>query len=245
MIPFSEISKEVETSKSEKITSLFLTQLIFTIVDSALKKHYKDTYCMRCIPSSLAIQSILKDFGLRATLLGNDFCAAEVFYNTDYVTWGGFWDKDHHVWLISEFNEIIDLTITKIHEHPSRSRSDGIPKPAVWWQDPTGMPPVIKYIPHGKITLQLDEEETTDIDTFLQLVVSEKERILSQYDIMDINMRPTLYDLSSFNYLHEKGHPWLIKSFIFQEKNIPFPKWIIDKEKESIAYFESIRKSVQ
>ena len=40
--------KQVKKSKIEKKTSLFLRRLIFHVVDIALKKHYSETFSMKC-----------------------------------------------------------------------------------------------------------------------------------------------------------------------------------------------------
>lgn len=45
----------------------------------------------------------------------------------------------------------------------------------------------------------------------------------------------------SLNQLYTKGNHWVRGSFIVQERNIPFPEWIIKKEQELlVAYRNSL-----
>ena len=74
-------------------------------------------------------------------------CFAEVFHEASVGGWGGFWGHDHHIWVVTELREYVDLNISLLHLHPSRSRRDGIAVPAIWWDDAAHWPPVIRYLP--------------------------------------------------------------------------------------------------
>ena len=242
MISPSNIENHAKISKQTGRTTFLLSQLAFTIVDNVLIAHYGESDCMKCLQSSIGLQMVLSKFGINSILWGDAVCVAEVCSSSHYLGWGGFWDRDHHVWLISNFNELVDLTISKLYRHPSRSRKDLSQMPAIWWQDISQWPRVIKYMPRGKVKPLLNIEDSSDLDKFKESISREIDKVLSDGWAQDPIFRPTLYNVDSMNYYLEIGHPWVTKALIFQEKNIPYPSWVIRREKELVAQAKA-RKS--
>ncbi|ENM5895723.1 hypothetical protein NTH50_003915 [Vibrio mimicus] len=46
--------------------------------------------------------------------------------------WNGFWGDDHHVWLMTEFGELVDLTIKYLHLYPVTKGNNQLEMPAIW-----------------------------------------------------------------------------------------------------------------
>ena len=237
MTPMSDIEDQVRKAKEAGKTTLFLSQLAFTIVDKVLMAHHGENDCMQCLHSSIGLQMVLAKFGIDSKLWGDAVCVAEVCSNSLYSGWGGFWDKDHHVWLVSEFKELIDLTISKLYRHPSRTQNNVIEMPAIWWQDISLWPCVIKYLPRGRVNPELNEENSRELGKLKKSISHEIDKVLNDGWVEDIIPRPILYGPDSINYFYEIGHPWVTKVLSFQEKNIPYPAWVIQREKELMAQY--------
>lgn len=163
-------------------------------------------------------------------------CAAEVFREPGVAAWGGFWDKDHHIWLATEFYEYVDLSISQLHLHPRRRRTDAIPIPPLWWSDITSWPPVLKYLPDTPIQMGLEcQEDIDDMKAFQQKVDSAFDTMLSHDNFEKIAFGAILGGPESMNGLYEQGNEWVVRALVFQERSIPFPDWIRDREAELVA----------
>jgi len=241
----SDIEDQVREAQEAGKTTLFLSQLAFTIVDSVLIAHHGENDCIQCLHSSIGLQMVLARFGINSKLWGDAVCVAEVCSSSSYSGWGGFWDKDHHVWLVSEFRELIDLSISKLYRHPSRTQNNVIEMPAIWWQDMSRWPCVIKYLPRGIVQPKLNEEDARDLEKFKKSISHEIDKVLYNGQVEDIIPRPTLYNTDSMNYYYEIGHPWITKVLMFQENKIPQPPWVIRREKEVMAQYNKSTKIQQ
>lgn len=233
MIKPGFIREHVEKSHREKRTTYFLRQLVFLIVDETLTKHYGADYSMRCLQSSAGIRSVLDSLGIKSDLFKGAVCIAQVYEEDETVSgWSGFWDKDHHVWVVTEFGELVDLAVAKHHLHPASSRPDGFQMPAIWWDDLTAWPYTIRYLPEGPIEIKLTPENMADFNKFTRKVMETKDRFLKELSVNEVSFEPLLYGPDSMNILYEQGNQWVRRTLMFQELQIPFPDWIQSREQE-------------
>lgn len=233
------IQKQVKKSKIEKKTSLFLRRLIFHVVDIALKKHYSETFSMKCLQSSVAIRILLEQNNIKSREIMGAVCVSQVFDDESKLpSWNGFWGNDHHVFLTTEYNELVDLTMKYLHLHPMSKKNKQLPVPAVWWSDIDQWPTILKYLPeNAKVNIMLPEEDNLDLENFKILVLKEYENTLESSTVNEILYEPILNGIDSLNKLYNEGNMWLKKSLIFQELNIPLPPWVEKKEAEQMRKY--------
>ena len=160
MIKKAFLDKQAIKAQNERRTSGFLRRLCFTVVENVLMQHYCDSYSMRCLQASLAISSILKKVGIKSQPYIGEVCVPQVFLDNKIAPkWNGFWGDDHHVWLMTEFGELVDLTIKYLHLHPVAKGNSQLEMPAIWWSETSRLPNVIKYLPQGPVAVTLPNEE--------------------------------------------------------------------------------------
>lgn len=131
MIKSCFVKAQVANSAANWRTSTFLRRLVFSVVDEVADAHYGAHYPSKCFQASAAIRAVLDWFGIRSRLWVGTVCVAEAFEYPGYATWGGFWDQAHHLWLTTQYDELEDLSIVRVHRHPRCRRSDGIAMPSV------------------------------------------------------------------------------------------------------------------
>ena len=227
MIKQSFLKKQIKKSRSEKKTSYFLRRLIFLLVDNTLKNHYEDTYAMRCLQSSIAINLLLAELGIKSQSIVGDVCVAQVFENdSSHPNWNGFWGGDHHVWSCNEFGEVIDLTIKYLHLHPVTKTNGQLPMPAIWWEDNVQWPVIMRYLQQGVALVDLPKDEMDDLESFKKIIISNYNDFLQNNTVQDVIFHPIIYGKDSMNQLHKEGNLWLKKSIVFQNLAIPFPQQI-------------------
>jgi len=230
MIKAGFIQKQVQKSRRERRTTQFLRRFVFSVVDQALHEHYDKDYPEKCLQSSAAIQSVLSKLGIESKLWTGAACLAQAYKTAPERTgWGGFWGRDHHVWLVTEFMELVDLTISELHLHPASSRRDAEPIPPLWWDEIAEWPRTIRYLPEAPVApvFQFEErEDTEDMERFKALVLTTIEHYLAERTVEDVAFGPMLEGERSMNSLHDQGHPYVVKTFIVQQLNIPFPPWV-------------------
>lgn len=216
-------------------TTPALRQLVFAIVDQVARQHYGSVYSIKCLQTAAAVKSLLSRLGIESQLWMGAVCAAEVFREPGVVAWGGFWDKDHHIWLATEFYEYVDLSISQLHMHPRRRRSDAIPMPPLWWSDIGSWPRVLKYLPDAPIHMGLEcQEDIDDMKAFQAEVDSTFDTMLQHGDVEKVAFGAILGGPETMNALYEQGNEWVVRAFVFQERSIAFPDWIRDRETELI-----------
>lgn len=191
---------------------------------------------MKCLQTAAATAALLNRFGIKSRLWVGALCAAEVFEDGT-ATWGGFWGQDHHVWLTTEFSELVDLSITQLHRHPKSRRSDGIPIPAIWWNDLGRWPPVLRYMPDSPISIGLEGPDRTDLEAFKSRVKEALEAEVARKNVSDIGFGPILENVGTMDLLHDRND-WLTRAILFQDRNIPFPAWIGRRERELTEAYE-------
>jgi hypothetical protein len=162
------------------------------------------------------------------------FCAAEIFEEWGHDGWGGFWGDDHHIWLVTEFNELVDLNVAVMHQHPRSRRSDGVPMPPLWWDLACGWPSVISYLPD----MLVERVELPDISDQMDLIEFEA-AVMRRFEDAILTQRPDqlkcaglLEDIDAMQRLHEAGNPWLNRAIAFQERGIPLPLWMRTRAQE-------------
>lgn len=90
-------------------------------------------------------------------------------------------------------------------------------------------PRTIRYLLEGIVSpvFQFEtREETEDLERFKALVLATMARHIAERRAEDIAFGPVLEGTHSFNALDEQGHPYVTKTFIVQQLNIPFPPWV-------------------
>jgi hypothetical protein len=230
MIKHGFLQKQVQKSRRDRHTSQFLRRFVFSIVDQALHEHYRRDYPQKCLQSSVGIQLVLKKLGIESRLWTGAACFAQAYKNAPTKTgWAGFWDRDHHVWLVTEFAELVDLTISELHLHPSFSRRDAEPIPPLWWDELGQWPGTIRYLPEGTVSsvFQFEtREETEDLERFKARVLTTMEHYVAGRRAESVAFGPVLEGDHSLNALHDHGHPYLVKTLIVHQLGIPFPPWV-------------------
>jgi len=233
MIKNSFLKKQIEKAQKEKRTPKFLRRLVFLVVDRVLKNHYKDTYPMKCLQSSLAIDMILGKFEIQSKPFIGAVYVSQIFEEENCSpSWNGFWGDDHHVWSYTEFGELVDLTICYLHLHQASKTKKQHPMPPLWWEDTIDWPRVIQYLPQGPVKAMLPDDEMRDLEIFKKLISNELDAVLKTSSVQEIEFQPILHGIKSMNELHAKGNTWLRKSILVQDLNIPFPSWIEERTAE-------------
>ncbi|SFR37995.1 hypothetical protein SAMN04488073_0110 [Marinobacter gudaonensis] len=240
MIKNSFIKKQIEKSKRERRTSDFLRRLIFFVVEKSLIEHYGDDYSMKCLQSSVVISKILNDLGIKSREFVGAVCVSQVFKDsTRLPSWNGFWGEDHHAWTITEYGEVVDLTISALHAHPMSKEYNQVPMPPVWWGDTEHWPQILRYLPEGAVKLDLPENDAEDLEEFTARVLKELEQTLHNKSVDEVEYSPILHGIDALNKLHESGHPWLRGSYVLQEANIPHPPWVAERERQLMSEYSA------
>ena len=118
MIKRQFIAKQVRKSVRTKCTSLFLRRLVFQTVDTVARTHYGHDYAMKCLQTAEASRMLLEEVGIESRLTAGAVCVPKILTNGQFGGWTGYWGDHHHVWLETEFNEVADLALSQLHEHP-------------------------------------------------------------------------------------------------------------------------------
>ena len=227
------IKRDIEESIGTKGTSDLLKRIVFTIVEKSLIKVYGINYSTKCLQSSIGIQMLLKDFGINSRILCGSVCFSSVRgYNPYQVTWEGFWDKNYHIWIITDFFEIVDLTISQLNVHPATTSKYTHSIPPLWWSPADLFPPIFKYLPDGQANVGLIGEDLNLFEQFKNYVKEFKHKVINGLNINDLNFEVILTGPSALDNLLENGNHWALGSLLISQRAIEFPEWIKNKEKE-------------
>lgn len=239
LISQGRLDEELAASKAVRRTSPFLQELTFQVVDAALTAHYPKDHAIRCLQAAAGVQRVLSALGIAARLYGDALCVAEVSA-LGIVTWGGYWGTDHHIWAVTQFNETVDLALSRLHLHPSKVGFGFIAVPAFWWQE-EGLPETILYLPNAAIVPSLPPEEDAVYKAFLARV----DTILAATIAAGrVGYAPILRNAQSFRDLLLARDPWVLATMPFygrREPPVPFPTWVEARLKELEAKADRLR----
>lgn len=240
MIKRSFLTKQTERSLRERRTSPFLRRLAFQVVDAEAREHYGDTYPMRCFQCSAATGAVLREFGIGSRLLAGAVCVAQVGERKP-PRWAGFWDQDHHVWLMTDFGELVDLSVGVLHRHPAAGGPDDLPNLPLWWTDPGTWPPVIRYLPDTEVHDLGDPDDAADLRLFERQVLARLAGMLRDGTVDDATFGPILDGLDTLNAMTKAGAPWASQAFLMQRHGVPLPPWVRAREAELMNAWASRR----
>ena len=233
MIKRRFIERQTEKSAAKKRTTSFLRRLVFHTVDAVSRSHYAEDYSMKCVQTAAASKMLLSKVGIGSRLTMGAVCFPKILAGGQFAGWTGFWDADHHVWLETEFNEVVDLSISQLHAHP-RTREREMQTPAIWWEQRIGWPPIIRYLCDTYVD-DVALEDAGDQESYVQYlkkVQAEFLSILADKSVEDVAFSPLLADIDQLNTWTEEGHPWATAALTVLEYQIPFPPWIAERQRE-------------
>lgn len=212
-----------------------LRKYLFSLTHELLKKHYNENYSDRCLQSSMIIRSMLSDFGIASFLVEGALCSPIVSKRADDIGWQGFWDKDHHYWLITEFGELIDLTIHQINRHQQSRNIERHDPPPIWWDDCGYLIKVIKYLPqmvvkpNDSCTLP-DYIEQEKINNILNNLKIENNTFYQKYTAPTFTK--ILCNTSDLERWGNEQDPWTNGLAFYYDHNVDLPPWIQNREHE-------------
>lgn len=233
MIKKRFIDRQIEKSAAARRTTPFLRRLVFQTVDTVSRSHYAKDYSMKCVQSAAAMKMLLAKMGIGSRLTMGAVCFPKVTISGQFAGWTGFWGAAHHVWLETEFNEVVDLSISQLHEHP-RTNGEEMQTPAIWWDQEYGWPPIILYL-FDTYAGGVDFGDTVDqksYEQFAEKVHGSFSSVLADKTIEDVTFSPLLGDFDQLNMWTEQCHPWATAALTVLDNQIPFPPWIVDRQKE-------------
>ncbi len=237
MIPRNDIDEHIAEWRLKGRTAPFVQHLLMQIVDEAARSHYPNDYPMKCLQTAGAIKHILRKLGITARLYAGAVCFTKIDPSGNFVGWTGFWDADHHIWLHTEFHEIVDLSVSQLHLHP-QTQGEELPLPAMWWDYRQGLPAVFKYLPDVPVAkIEMEEPDQSIYLQFLESVESLFNEYLSQRSPGDIFFNRLLSHIDQLNEWTDTGDAWLYGSLEILNVEKPHPQWMIEREAEiSAAY---------
>lgn len=244
MITDAYLDTQVQQSVHEGKCTPFLCHFIFSIVHQSLSSVYGDNYSIRCVQSSIAIQTLLESLSIQSRVWSGAVCMAKASRNSPVeYGWAGFWGDDQHAWTVTQFLELVDLTISQLHIHPARSTNIDEPIPALWWHPIDHWPPIIHYLPDGLADVsQFPRDESMTLNTLLSTALDIKSDLMTRSSVDEIAFNPLLFGIDHMQELHDGGHPWLNKCIYFQDRHIPIPPWVQLRELELKAKYSTADK---
>ena len=233
MIKRRFIKRQTEKSVAKKCTTSFLRGLVFHTVDTVSRSHYGEEYSMKCVQTAAASKMLLSKVDIGSRLIIGAVCFPKILADGQFAGWTGFWDADHHVWLETEFNEVVDLSISQLHNHP-RTREREMQTPAIWWERRIGWPPIIRYLCDTYVD-GVALEDAGDQESYVQYlekVQAEFLSVLADKSVEGVAFSPLLSDIDQLNTWTEEGHPWATGALTVLKDKIPFPPWIAKRQRE-------------
>jgi hypothetical protein len=229
----------VYDSNTERGSTRLVRQFTFRVVDRALRRVYGDDYSTLCLQSSAAIQKVLEGLKIRSKLIQGHACLGKATVGEQFdIGWAGFWGEDHHVWVETQFDEYADLTISQLHLHPAKTTRDE-PIPPIWWHSARMWPPTIKYLPLAGVTPDLEGKEREEFDELMRILPEVTEEVIQTCSESELRSAPILLGPAHMNRLVDQGHPWIKKTLLLHQQNIPLPAWVQNRMDEmKRAYFE-------
>lgn len=245
MIAEDYILSQVKKSKEDKRTSSFIRNFIFKVVDEAAVSIYGQNYSNRCAQTSEAIKYLLNEFGIESKIFVGSLCVLEVFQEKSELgfCWGGFWDDQSHLFNITEYSELVDLTISQIHLNQNLKDKNIFPLLPFWWQPFDRWPPIIKYLPDGPSKYGIPEDDKENFGSFINAVKNIKDNYLTNFNREDITFGTIVFNVDTLDLLTQMGNPWLTyTSRIIDNAMLEYPEFIIAKEKKMIENYHNKKR---
>lgn len=235
MIDNKFIDEQIDKSKRDNKTSYFIRKFIFKIVDEALIEVYGENYSIRCAQAAEAIKLLLEEFGIKSRIFTGHVCLILTYkVNNHYkFHWGGFWDDTFHMFNVTQFEEIADLTISQLHLDPANIKKKPLAVLPFWWQPLDKWPPIVMYIPEAPAKYGIPDDDKENFKSFITKVKDRKEYYLANSDSSLIDYTDVIYNIDSLNILTEIGNPWLkILSEFMKQQKFTYPDFFQKKDRE-------------
>jgi hypothetical protein len=232
VIKGSFLKAQSERSRAQNKTTPFLRRLVLSVVDRVAREHYAAAYPMKCLQTSSAVLRLLERLGINGVLCEGALCAALVHEDRTADGWGGFWGSNHHVWAMSQFGEIIDLSLSQIHRHPAIRRTDRLAPPAMWWNGDARGLSAIRHLPDN-FFLRIgfnDEAGAADLALFEERVTQAFDQTILAKQVGDIAFAPLLENIDGAQALFERGDAWLKGAVALEQSGAPLPAWIVERQ---------------
>lgn len=202
MLKDTYIQKLLKQYRENKKVPPILARIVFHVLASAIEKHYGHPRGDKCLQYSYGALHLLKKFGISSILLQVE--ALTIHSEIDIlgrINFSGFQGGNHHVACLSEYNELIDLSIHFLSLHPSTiNPQSAINPPAVWWhkEDIKALEPTIRYKSVGEISLDLPKEDPRDLEEFLGIVDEVFANTAKKLKVSELDNRPILHNFDNF-----------------------------------------------
>lgn len=229
------LKNEIRKSKTNKRTTLELKKYLLTLTSNELINHYGENYSDRCLQASLGIKYLLACLGIKSHLVTGAACIPTASKLHHDIGWQGFWDQDHHHWLVNDLGELVDLTIHQVNLHPRSANTQRYDPPPIWWNNCSNVPAIIKYLPQTtynfRQTFTLEEpQENEKMIAFLESIKSENSRFLKKYS--DSKFEKVLCSVSNLAEWETEEDSWTKGMRYYNDNFVPLPHWIIMREQE-------------
>lgn len=226
-------AREIHRSRVNKKASNELKNFVLSCTHMFLVKHYGVNYSDRCLQSSLGINRILRHFGFNSILLEGGFCMPRTSFERKELGWQGFWGEDHHYWILTEFKEIIDLSISLSAQHPAFKNNEPYSPPPIWWQEKRGVPDFMIYLSTQSYGLNgIFELQDPSDNLIMQHYLKDIEDFLNSSQLTyTSNFDYIFSDMSDFNSGLKRKDPWFLNCSFHSSIDLPIPKWFEDRMK--------------
>jgi hypothetical protein len=222
----------VKRSRQAGRTAEPIIRGVLGIVDRRLREAYGANYSDRCLQASLAVRDALDELGLTARVCCGEVCLCQGYAGrSDEIAWEGFWGQNLHYWVWTQFDELVDLTISQLCLHPTSLRPDGFVIPPIWWQTLEALPPTLHYIGQGMVsTCNLPPSEAAE----LAELASQVRRDIHEPAFRRGNtaLGPVLTGPDSWARLADQHHPWVTVNNRAARQNVRPPKWVMRRVTE-------------
>lgn len=235
-----QVQKELRRVKANKKCTEELRRYVLSVTTDALVRNFGSNYSDKCLQASLGIQFVLKQFGIASTLVEGALCIPTAALERSNSIWQGFWNDHHHYWLVTEFGELVDLSINQINMHPATGTGDRADPPAFWFHDVSYLPAIFKYLPSNVIRNDAETslEDKSDNDLLQKYLADLKSSLSLDNKIL---YRPKIErvltstdDLTSW---HRNGDKWAQICWQYNVNEVPLPTWIVNRENELMKLF--------
>ena len=247
MINF-DIEEEAKLSRNKKMTTLAFRDYIFSVVDESNLEVFGERSSFKCAQTALATAYLLSKFGIESVYILGSVCVPKISTDLSIMSWHGFWNNDHHYWIMTKFGEIVDLSVAYLHMHPMQ-KSAILEMPPVWIDTNQGVPTCFKYF-HSEC-FNVDYSQGIPVTKFLEdndktTALSPEQEMAEYWAALERNFMKTdktyvsrfpchITEGMTENDLRISTSTYLSSIPKFLEKNIEFPQWIIEREAELMA----------